>query len=133
MLLSQVRWPPIIGFPLSLSPRVRMGVGEGVPNLFAANLTGATRQPRRRIMRPASQARHRAMRQVQAGFHAAQLSRSNRLGKPTGCNSSAPGPSPASGSSELKHLETQTVGRRSCTSPQLRRDKGQAACLMAPT
>lgn len=50
-----------------------MGVGEGAPNLFAPNLTGATRQPRRRIMRPASQVRHRAMRQAQAGFHAAQL------------------------------------------------------------
>lgn len=77
-------------------------------------------------MRPASQARHRAMRQAQAGFHAAQLEDDPiAWGTPAGCNSSAPGPSPASGSSELKHLETQTA--QSSTGPQLRSDKGRPA------
>lgn len=77
-------------------------------------------------MRPASQMRHRAMRQAQAGFHAAQLEDDPiAWGTPAGCNSSAPGPSPASGSSGLKHLETQTA--RSCTEAAAERRQRKAS------
>lgn len=114
LLLSQVRWP------LSLGSSKQALESEGADGHGARGRGGS--QPFRTqpygCYATAEKANHASSI---AGAPQTDETGAGRLsccpaeadpiawGTPAGCNSSVPGPSPASGSSELKHLETRTA------------------------